>query len=150
MADLAAFLLPLGGRRREPGIFDCVTMPAEWCIANGYPDPMAHRRGAYDSEEQAQEFIREAGGLVALLDRFLGAVGIAGRDGEPQPGDIGVISIRGEEAGGIFTGQRWALVGERGLIFVTIDAEHVAKAWSVASVENEAQQAALSSDADRD
>jgi len=132
MADLGSFLQSLGGKCREPGAFDCVTLPADWCMANGYPDPMAHRRGAYDSEESALDLIHDADGLVALFDQFLGAVGINEREGEPQPGDIGVAAIRGEEAGAIFTGNRWALVGERGLIFVTLEPANVAKAWAVA------------------
>ena len=92
---------------------------------------MTRRRGAYDSEEAALGLITEAGGLVALFDQFLGAAGIVEREGNPQPGDIGVVSIRGEEAGAIFTGGRWALVGERGLIFVTLPSENVLKAWAV-------------------
>ena len=131
MADLGEYLRSLGGRKREPGVFDCVTIVADWAMANGYSDPMAHRRGAYGSEEAAQDFIADAGGLVALFDRFLGAVGIARREGDLQPGDIGVITIRGEEAGAIFTGGRWALVGERGLIFVTLPSESILKAWAV-------------------
>lgn len=131
MADLGEYLRNLGGKRREPGTFDCVTIVADWAMVNGYPDPMAHRRGAYDSEEAALDLITEAGGLVALFDQFLGAVGIMEREGSPQPGDIGVVAIRGEEAGAIFTGGRWALVGERGLIFITLPAENVLKAWAV-------------------
>lgn len=129
MADLGEHLHALGGRKREPGTFDCVTIVADWIIANGHPDPMAHRRGAYDSEEAALALISEAGGLVALFDQFLGEAGIMEREGEPQPGDIGVVAIRGEEAGAIFTGGRWALVGERGLIFVTLDRANVLKVW---------------------
>ena len=126
---LGEHLRSLGGMKRKPGVFDCVTLPADWLLENGYPDPMAHRRGAYDSEEAALELISEAGGLVALFDQFLGAVGIIEREGEPQPGDIGVVTIRGEEAGAIFTGGRWALVGERGLIFITLDRASVLKVW---------------------
>lgn len=131
MADLGKYLRDQGGKRRQAGAFDCVTIVADWLMANGLPDPMAHRRGAYDSEEQAQHLIAEAGGLVALFDQFLGAVGVTGRDGEPEAGDVGVVAIRGEEAGAIFTGQRWALVGERGLIFVTLLADCIAGKWAV-------------------
>ena len=131
MAHLGEHLRTLGGRKREPGVFDCVTLPADWAMANGYPDPMAHRRGVYDSEEQAQALISDAGGLVTLFDQFLGNVGITERADEPQTGDIGVVTIRSDEAGAIFTGQRWALVGERGLIFVTLDRSAVAKVWAV-------------------
>lgn len=133
MADLGEYLRSLGGRKREAGVFDCVTIVADWAMANGYPDPMAHRRGAYDSEEQALDLIADAGGLVALFDEFLGAAGIVEREGDLQPGDIGVIAIRGEEAGAIFTGGRWVLVGERGLIFVTLHVDCVVGKWAVSN-----------------
>ena len=129
MSDLGEYLREQGGKRRQAGTFDCVTIVADWCIANGYPDPMAHQRGAYDSEDAAQELIGEAGGLVALFDEFLGAVGIVGCDDAPQPGDIGVVNVMGHEAGGVFTGERWALVGERGIALVSPMFAQALKAW---------------------
>jgi hypothetical protein len=131
MTDLGEYLRGLGGKKRKAGDFDCVTIVADWLIAVGCPDPMAHRRGAYDSEEAALGLISEAGGLVALFDQFLGTAGLVEREGDPEVGDVGVVAIRGEEAGAIFTGGRWALVGERGLIFVTLPRSAVPKVWTV-------------------
>ena len=131
MSALGEYLREQGGKRRIAGVFDCVTLPADWAIANGYPDPMAHRRGAYNSEEQAQDFIADAGGLLALFDEFLGAVGIVEREGEPMAGDVGVVSVMGHEAGGIFTGERWALVGERGITMVSPAFAHPLKSWAL-------------------
>lgn len=131
MTDLGDYLRSLGGRKREPGVFDCVTLPAEWAMANGYLDPMAHWRGAYDSEEAAQDFIRDAGGLVVLFDCGAAAVGIERREGEPQPGDVGVIRIGEHEAGAIFTGKRWAFVADRGIAFASIDPDFIVAVWGV-------------------
>jgi len=106
-------------------------MPADWTIANDYADPMAQRRGAYSTDEEAHAFIEDAGGLVALFDDYLGRVGIVRRLGDPQMGDIGVLFIGGHTAGGLFTGERWALVAERGLVFTVAPDRAVQAVWEV-------------------
>ena len=131
MSALGEYLREQGGKRREAGVFDCVTIVAGWFMKNHYPDPMAHRRGAYDSEEAALGLIADAGGLVALFDEFLGAVGVTEREGETEAGDVGVVSVMGHEAGAIFTGERWALVGERGITMVSPIFVQVMKVWAV-------------------
>ena len=132
MTELGAFLHAAGNRRREPGVWDCACMPADWARANGYPDPMAARRGGYSTDDEAHAFIAEAGGLVALFDDYLVRVGIFRREGPPQPGDIGALSIAGVEGGAIFTGERWALVAERGLVFTRANDDMVMAVWAVA------------------
>ena len=131
MSALGEYLRAQGGKKRQAGTFDCVTIVADWLMVNGLPDAMAHRRGSYDSEEQAQGLIADAGGLVALFGQFLGAVGIAEREGEPMAGDVGVVSLMGHEAGGIFTGERWALVGERGITMVSPAFAQPLKSWAL-------------------
>lgn len=131
MMDLGEFLAQAGRRRRSAGEWDCCAFPAAWAIANGYPDPMAHWRGAYETESEALDLISDAGGLVALFDCGMASAGISRREGEPQAGDIGVIKIGDLEAGAIFTGRRWALVAERGVGMASVAPEAVAAVWSI-------------------
>lgn len=131
MIDLGQYLLSLGGLRRQAGVFDCCTLPADWAVANGFADPMAYWRGAYDSEEGARSFIDDAGGLAILFDAGMGYANIDPRHGDPIAGDIGVLIIGSEEAGAIFTGQRWAIVATRGLGFASIDPDCIIRKWAI-------------------
>lgn len=106
-------------------------MPAAWAIANGHPDPLAHWRGAYATEEEGLALITDAGGLVALFDCGATHAGIERRAGEPQPGDIGVLRIGEHEAGAIFTGKRWAFVTDRGIGLASVEDAAIAAVWSV-------------------
>jgi hypothetical protein len=45
---------------------------------------------------------------------------------------VGVLSLLGAEAGAVFTGERWAFVGERGIGFTSVPDRAVMKAWAVA------------------
>ncbi len=92
---------------------------------------MANWRGAYDSEEAALDLVRGAGGLEKLFDCGMAAVGILRRGGDLQPGDVGVIRIGEHEAGGIFTGKRWAFVADRGIGFASIDPSYIVAVWGV-------------------
>lgn len=132
MVDLGEWLLAQGGRKREAGVWDCVTMQAEWCVANGWPDPMEDWRGSYDSEDVGLAFVRDAGGMVALFDCAMVGAGVPRRDGDPQIGDVGVLSIQGHEAGAIFTGKRWAFVANRGLGFASVHPDCICAVWEVA------------------
>jgi len=107
-------------------------MPAQWAIDNGWPDPMAHWRGAYGTEEGALALIRDAGGLTELFRCGMASAGITERRGDLQPGDIGVLVVGEHEAGAIFTGRRWAMVAQRGLAVASVENEAVSAAWSVA------------------
>jgi hypothetical protein len=126
--SLAEYLRSLEDRKRQAGIHDCVTLCADWAVSCGRADPMEPWRGAYFSEVEAEELIADAGGLRALFATGMEAAGIPSADG-PQSGDIGVVSLMGEEAGAIFTGKRWVFVPERGLGFVSLDAECIVGLW---------------------
>ncbi|KQX18425.1 MULTISPECIES: DUF6950 family protein [unclassified Sphingomonas] len=129
MADLGEWLSEQGARRREPGIWDCCAMPAEWAVACGRPDPMARWRGTYGTDAEAEERITEAGGLTALFAMGMEDAGIR-EVSDPQAGDIGVIMIGGEEAGAVFTGRRWAFVpGGRGLAIGSVDPASIIRIW---------------------
>lgn len=132
MTDLGEYLRAAAARRREPGIWDCAAFPADWAMANGHPDPMAAWRGAYASESGAIDLIDAAGSLCALFERGMTSAGLE-RVGEPEPGDIGVLQVLGEQAGAVYTGKRWALVADRGLAFASIEPEHVLQIWRVAN-----------------
>ena len=130
MIALGEFLRDAGGKGRVAGSWDCAAFPAAWAIERGYADPMARWRGAYDSESGALDLIDDAGGLASLFAVGMADAGIPELvEGEWSPGDIGVVEILGEQAGAIFTGQRWAFVAERGLAFATLDDEYVIRAW---------------------
>lgn len=131
MIGLGEWLVPFGSARREAGVHDCVTFPAAWATANGWPDPLSDWRGAYDTEESALELIRDAGGLAIICDAGMSQAGIPKRYGEPEVGDIGVLALGEHEAGAIFTGRRWAFVAERGLAFASVEPDCVLRKWSV-------------------
>lgn len=127
---LGDYLLSLSDRRREPGVHDCATVPANWAVLLGLPDPIAAWRG-YESEDEAQAIIREAGGLDAVFDAGFASSGVLRREGDPIEGDIGIIRIAGQDAASIFTGQRWVFVGNRGIGFATIAPAHIIAVWAV-------------------
>lgn len=74
----------------RPGITDCCLALADWAIECGYPDPAAHLRGSYDSEEGFRAIIKAAGSVTALVGSCAAAVGVL-RLQEPIRGAIGVI-----------------------------------------------------------
>jgi len=127
---LGEYLMTLVGRRREPGVHDCATVPADWAVLRGLRDPIAAWRG-YQSEDEAQAIIREAGGLDAIFDAGFASAGVTRREGDPHEGDIGVIRIAGHDAASIFTGARWLFVGNRGIGFATVAPQHVIAVWAV-------------------
>lgn len=118
--------------------WNCSTLPADWCVALGYPDFAAAWRDITDPAE-CEAVPCAAGGLVALWDQGIGTalplVGECGgavplRVSELAPGDIAVIAALGMEAGAVWTGKRWALRMARGLRFIG-DNSHIVirKAW---------------------
>ncbi|ABD27174.1 conserved hypothetical protein [Novosphingobium aromaticivorans DSM 12444] len=124
MPDLGDFLVAASHRKHRYGEWDCCTFPADWCIANGWPDPMAEWRGGYIDASAADD------GLLPLFAAGMFGSGI-GATKEPVAGDVGVVSVLGQEAGAIFTGKRWALVAPRGLAFASLEPSCVLMAWSV-------------------
>lgn len=130
MPDLGEFLLRAGAMRRESGVHDCCAFPAAWCIENGWPDPMAEWRGVYASEAEAEGLIGDAGSLLALFSAGMDSAGLSETD-DPQVGDVGVVSLLGEEAGAIFTGKRWAFAADRGIAAASIEPVAILRCWSV-------------------
>lgn len=128
---LGDFLLTLKNRRRQAGEHDCVTLPADWTVALGLPDPMAAWRGAYWTEQEAATLIDEAGGLIPLFEAGYSSIGVPRRDGGPREGDVAVLRVADGEAGSIYTGRRWVFVGEQGIGFASVDPEAVVAVWAL-------------------
>lgn len=107
--------------------WNCSSFPADWCLALDHPDFAAEWRDVVDPDE-CEAVTREAGGLVRLWERGIGdALPVVS---EPyQPGDIAVLAALGLEAGGIWTGEQWAIRRERGLFFGAPELFVVRKAW---------------------
>lgn len=128
---LAEYLRALGTKRRIPGQHDCATLPCDWTVLRGFADPMTEWRDGYSTEAEIETLTEGAGGLLQLFERGYSAAGIPERTGPPLAGDVGVICIAGEQAGSVFTGERWTFVGERGIGFAKIAPEAVLKVWAV-------------------
>lgn len=121
---LGEYLAAAARRKYALGTWDCAVFPADWVVMNGYPDPLAEWRGQYATDDVGES------GLIDLFADGADAAGLIGTD-EPREGDVGVISMLGQQAGGIFTGRRWAVVAPRGLACTSLEAECVLKAWRV-------------------
>ncbi|WP_333571305.1 DUF6950 family protein [Sphingomonas sp.] len=120
--DLADFL---HDAPRDPSPWNCSTFPADWCVALGLPDFAAPWRHIIEMEACEQE---ASVGLLRLWEHGIGdALPVA--DAPYQPGDIAVVARAGLEAGAIFDGAMWALRTPRGIVFVTLPASAIAKAW---------------------
>lgn len=133
MIALGEFLRDTAGRRREAGVWDCCTFPAEWALSQGFADPMAAWRGRYASEAEAVDLIADGGGLAELFADGMAGAGIPEVSGDFEPGDIGVVQLLGEQAGAVYTGKRWALVADRGMAFASVDRQYIVRAWRVAN-----------------
>lgn len=128
MADLGDYLRICGSRRREAGVYDCATFPADWAVLRDRPDPMARWRSAYRSEEAAGALIAGAGGLAALFAAGMAAAGIP-EVSDPEAGDIGIVRFSSNEAGAIFSGRRWIFAAERGIVGASLDRDQIARIW---------------------
>lgn len=118
MDQLPAFLERMWRTPFAWGRFDCVLNQADWSVALGAGDPAAAYRGRYSTLRGAQRIILAAGGLIPLIAREFEPLGWV-RDDTPRPGSIGVVQIPSEqglaEAGGLFLGDRWAVLGLQGV-----------------------------------
>ncbi len=121
---LGDYLITASRKKHVYGGHDCCTFPADWCVDQGWPDPMVVWRAGYIDASPADD------GLLPLFASGMCGAGIPFAD-EPREGDVGVITVFGQEAGAIHTGRRWALVAPRGLAFISADPAIVVQAWRV-------------------
>lgn len=99
------------------GSADCCTFTADWCVAVGYPDPMAFIRGSYASEAEALARVRRAG-LLRLAQRGYKSIGLV-RTLAPRCGDVAVLrrpTVEGDDVVcAIRSSDRWVTRLERGI-----------------------------------
>ena len=131
MTALGDYLTRVAARRRQAGVWDCCTFPAEWVMTLGQPDPMAHWRGRYATEADGVEQVGAAG-LAAAFAEGLDPL-FPRTTGEYAPGDVAVIATAGQEAGAIYCGKRWAFVLDRGLGFMHVEPDCIVAAWGVSA-----------------
>lgn len=119
--DLSAYLAAAEGRRVDYETWDCCQYVRGW---------IARRLGVdvgfdgYRGEREALWLVHRAGGLVALLSGLASQAALETTD-RPERGDVGVLFARGAlgstAMGGIFAGRRWAVLGRRGIAYVTAE-----------------------------
>jgi hypothetical protein len=117
----------LKARLGDAGAWNCSTDEADWCMTKGYPDFAAPWRDIVDPDE-CERVVIEAGGLAVLWDRGIGDA-LPDASAPYQPGDIGVVTAHGLEAGAIFTGERWAIRRQRGHLYAHPSLVAVVAAW---------------------
>lgn len=111
---------------------DCTTYPGSWVLAQIGVDPAADLRGTYASAEEAAAVVASEGGITALGDRRLGALGFR-RCSDPRDGDIGVviaissIDLAAKAIPAIRFGPLWSIMGPRGAM--TKKLEWAGVAW---------------------
>ena len=112
---------------------DCTTFCASWVRECTGVDPAASFRGTYGSIKSANALIKAHGGMVALYEDKLAALGFR-RTETPLDGDIGVVTAPSgidhiiKEIGSIRFGPLWAVMAQRGVVAKKLD--HVA-AWTL-------------------
>lgn len=110
---------------------DCCTFVADWCVACGYPDPMAFIRDNYTTEAEALELVRKTG-LLRFAVRGARSIGLRATT-SPRCGDVAVLrrlTVEGDNVVcAIRSGERWVTLLEQGLV---VDAGgELLKAWRV-------------------
>lgn len=114
MSALGEYLLSAARTPWKDGEHDCSAWPARWA---GIPLPEDYATHGRPLSEVWAEVIG---------DRLLPAE-------EAQAGDIGVVRVlttNGEsEIGGIYTGDKWALLTAKGLATVRLRAANVIAVW---------------------
>jgi hypothetical protein len=111
------FLTSYAARPMAWGAIDCCLMLADWCIANGWPDPARELRGTYDSEDACAALVARSGGLVPLATPRFDAIGLA-RAETVADGVIGIVgSPRAAERqwGALYCDGRWWVRVEAGV-----------------------------------
>lgn len=103
----------------EWGRMDCVLSLADWCLAQGWPDPMADVRMTYHDRSSCQRetgFLREPLGITSRC--FEGVAGLS-VVASAAPGDIAILSFgQYEHFGAVWAGSHgWASKDEGGVTF---------------------------------
>lgn len=114
MSELGEYLLAGARTPWKDGEHDCTAWPARWA---GIPLPKDYSAHGRPLSEVWGDWIGER--LELVLD--------------PEAGDIGVLAVVTPEGvgevGGIFTGNKWAMLTHKGLAFVRLPADNVIAVW---------------------
>jgi hypothetical protein len=102
----------------EWGVHDCGTFCGQWL---GVEIP------AYVNAEQAADLIQSHGGLANLYGAAIGDA--AQLINEPIAGAVGIIKVGDIEVGGIYSGERWVVFGERGMRAFPHSPAHIESMW---------------------
>ncbi|OKL45004.1 DUF6950 family protein [Pseudovibrio exalbescens] len=121
----------------RPDEVDCCRFAADWVVWNGGPDPAAEWRGRYSSEAEALVFVAAAGGVHRILDKGMGAAGLASTR-VPCDGDVGCVRtavvVEGHTqrlpVGAIHFGGVWWTLTEVGILPLPAQTRAIA-AWEV-------------------
>jgi hypothetical protein len=111
---LGEFLLEGSRTPWKDGVHDCTAWPARWA---GIPLPCDYSTHGRPLSEIWGDWIGDRLALVI----------------EPEAGDIGVVHVvtpqGSDEIGGIYTGDKWALLTSKGLAFVRLPEDNVIAVW---------------------
>lgn len=119
------------------GETDCMLVLADWIETVHGTDPAAGLRYTYHDALTCQRAVRWFTDPVGAVERCLETIGGLPRTEAPEPGDMAVLALRGEDGrrmptGALWLGRAWAIKGPEG---TTTLAPRVAGAplaiWSV-------------------
>jgi hypothetical protein len=135
---LSRFLNIAAARPFAWGVHDCLLWLADWIETRCGVDPGAgFRGGRYSSMFGAARIVRDAGGMVRLVDQQVKAAGLS-RVNVGARGDIAVVSVGGaggehfgNEAGAILLGGTAVLMCQEGLCMPRLADVPVLAAWKV-------------------
>lgn len=74
------------------GEFDCMLWVADWVKFCTGQEIAAEYRNNYTTEREARNRIKEAGGIIELMELCVSRAG-AKRTTDPQPGDFGLVRV---------------------------------------------------------
>jgi len=112
------------------GIRDCCLEPANWVQFATGTDPAERFRGAYSDRAGAEAFLKEAGGVLRIIDQSARGAGLA-RVQVPLDGDVGCITFAGETIGTIRAAGGWSILSEtRGRLILPDREVRFHMAWS--------------------
>lgn len=99
---------------------DCSRWLDRYLVERGHASAMAATGIVYGSERESKVVIGRGGGLLALWERGLEAIGL-GQVDAPEAGDVAILSVATDDGSdqtcGIWTGHRWASVHRHGTMF---------------------------------
>jgi hypothetical protein len=97
------------------GSTDCDMLMADYVQMLTGKDPAAAWRGRYDDDDGAEDFIRLAGGNLALVEQCMASIGLSPVS-EPLRGDVVVVDIGSDQITGLFLDPMTAMKTKRGVL----------------------------------